>query len=46
MNRSVEMSPWCIACGFLAFAVVMFLVVHPLTLYLQGAFQLGHSLRL
>ena len=41
MNRSVEISPWRIACGLLAFAVVMFLVVHPLNSVSSGSVSVG-----
>ena len=41
MNRPVEISPWCIACGFLALVVVMFLVVHPLNSISSGSVSVG-----
>jgi hypothetical protein len=30
MNRMVEINIWCLASVFLAIAVVMFLLLHPL----------------
>ena len=41
MNRPIEINPWCIACGFLALAVVTFLVVHPLNSLSSGSVSVG-----
>jgi hypothetical protein len=37
MNRTVGINLWCVAAVFIAIAVVMFLVVHPLNCISSGS---------